>query len=122
MLFVYSTVTPVGNTPLISTVFLFPSYTEGFSNAVLEAMSRGLPILTTNVGSNEDMIENKGGFIVNTRNVLELIEKMRLMSDYSIRFSMSKWNVNKVKDSYSLQTDFERIREEYRGLLNENSN
>ena len=31
-------------------VFVFPSLTEGFSNAMLEAMAHGLPIIATDVG------------------------------------------------------------------------
>ncbi|MEH6949461.1 glycosyltransferase family 4 protein, partial [Bacillus sp. JJ634] len=38
-------------------VFLFPTYSEGFSIALLEAMAMGVPIITTPVGANADMIE-----------------------------------------------------------------
>ena len=45
-------------------VFLFPSYTEGFSNSLAEAMARGLPVITTKVGANVDMLEDRGGVYV----------------------------------------------------------
>lgn len=45
-------------------IFLFPTYTEGMPNAILEAMAFGLPIITRNVGGIPDIITNKrNGFI-----------------------------------------------------------
>lgn len=38
-------------------VFVFPSHSEGFVNALLEATARGVPIITTPVRANADMIE-----------------------------------------------------------------
>ena len=48
----------------LSDIFLFPTHTEGFSMALLEAMALGVPVITTKVGANPDMLENKGGCLV----------------------------------------------------------
>ena len=49
-----------------STVFVLPSYSEGFSMAVLEAMSIGIPIVTCPVGALADIIHhNENGLLVN---------------------------------------------------------
>ena len=40
-------------------VFLFPSLSEGFSGALLEAMAAGLAIVTTPVGAAPDLLENE---------------------------------------------------------------
>lgn len=37
-------------------VFVLPSYSEGMSNALLEAMSCGLPVITTNIGAAPEMV------------------------------------------------------------------
>ena len=50
---------------LISDVFVFPSYREGFPNTVLEAGAMGLPSVVTDInGSNEIIIEGKNGLII----------------------------------------------------------
>lgn len=48
-----------------SDVMVFPSYREGFPNAVIEAGAMGLPSIVTNInGSNEIVIEGENGIIV----------------------------------------------------------
>ena len=91
---------------LESDVFLFPSHSEGFSIAMLEAMASGLPIIATNVGANKDMIQNDGGIIVNVKNVNEIIDAINRIRDYEKRKSMSIWNIKKVNEQYTVDAFF----------------
>ncbi len=46
-------------------IFVLPSYAEGMSNALLEAMACGLAAIATRVGAAEDMIESgRNGFLI----------------------------------------------------------
>lgn len=92
-----------------SDIFLFPSHTEGFSNAMLEAMAVGLPIIATNVGANNDMISDQGGFITAVSDVEAMSKAIELMQDPSIRQKMSNWNIEKVKSNYLIDEVMKKL-------------
>jgi L-malate glycosyltransferase len=46
-------------------VFVLPSRSEGFSNAIIEAMAASLPVVATDVGGNAEAVEDSvSGFVV----------------------------------------------------------
>lgn len=81
-------------------LFLFPSYTEGFSLSLMEAMANGLPCIASDVGANKDMLEDKGGIIIEPRNSDAIIDAVKKLSSYENRFLASQWNIQKVKNAY----------------------
>ncbi len=44
-------------------IFVLPSYNEGMSNAMLEAMACGLPVVVTDVGGTEELVDKNNGFV-----------------------------------------------------------
>lgn len=81
-------------------VFLFPSYTEGFSISLTEAMANGLPCIVTDVGANRDMIEDQGGIIIPTKDAESIVRALYKLEDIEVRRQASSWNLHKVKTSY----------------------
>lgn len=63
---------------LISNVFVFPSYREGFPNVILQACAMNLPCIVTNInGSNEIIKHDFNGRIVEKKQMLPLLVEMR---------------------------------------------
>ncbi|MCQ6280004.1 glycosyltransferase family 4 protein [Bacillus sp. EB600] len=91
-----------------SRVFVFPSfYREGVPRAVLEAMSMGRPIVTTNSpGCRETVKDGVNGFLVEPRNSKNLAEKICWMIENpeavdkmgveSRKLAEKKFDINKV--------------------------
>lgn len=95
-------------------VFLFPSHTEGFANALLEAMAAGLPIIATDVGANAEMIENEGGIIIPVKDANAIVEAVKqLRYDSESRIVMGNWNIQKVKNEYLLDAVMKRMLDIY---------
>ena len=90
-------------------VFLFPTHTEGFSIALLESMSRGLPCITTPVGANAEMLEERGGVIVPVGDIQAIKKAFEAIEDRQKRREMSRWNINKVQSFYSASGIVEKI-------------
>lgn len=99
-------------------IFLLPTYTEGFSIAVLEAMSRGLPIITTPVGSNKVMLESNGGLFVPVGDIDSICDAIEKLKCPAIRREISQWNIQKVHDYYTGSTVVKRLIDLYGLLVN----
>jgi glycosyltransferase involved in cell wall biosynthesis len=98
-------------------IFLFPTYSEGFSISLLEAMANGLPIITTCVGGNADMIESSGGIIVPVANINSICSAIDQLRDYNLRIKISNWNLVKVRENYSLSVVINILYGEYKKLI-----
>lgn len=81
-------------------VFIFPSIFDGFGQVILEAMSFGLPVITTNHTGGPDVIEDgKEGFIVPIRSPELMAEKIEyLMNNPEICWQMGLAAQKKVEN------------------------
>lgn len=71
-------------------IFVLPSYSEGFSRAMLEAMAAALPMIVTKVGAVPDIVhDGVSAFVINPGDVGALTERLsRLLSDAHLRLEM----------------------------------
>ena len=101
-------------------IFVLPSFTEGLSNTLLEAMASGKPIITTPVGGNTELIENgKNGYLVHTRSVKELAERiLDLLNAPNERTQMGKAGRTKILNQYTWEKIIPRYEKVYKQVLN----
>ncbi len=81
-----------------SDIFVFPSLFEGSGLVILEALSNGLPVITTTNSGADAIIENENGFIVPIRDAQKIVEKILLL--YNNRTLLNRMKVNSIKSSY----------------------
>ncbi|MDR3583564.1 MAG: glycosyltransferase family 4 protein [Candidatus Pacebacteria bacterium] len=81
-------------------VFVFPSLNEGMSNALLEALASGLPVIVTDVGGTQELIKNKiNGFIVPLRNAKAIATALKeLINNSEMRKRMRSENRKKAEN------------------------
>jgi len=99
-----------------SSVFFFPSLSEGLANVLLESISCGLPVLAANATSNPELvIDGLNGFLFN--DTQEMIEKAKLLLDENLRRKMSK-----ESRKIALQYDWSKIKDMHKQVFLETIN
>lgn len=95
-------------------VFVLPSRSEAFPNAVLEAMAAGLPVVTSAVGGMLELVdEGRTGLLVPPGDASALADRIvRLMSDDGLAARLGRTARDEVRARYSFDrmvAAFERI-------------
>lgn len=98
-----------------SAIFLFPSYHEGMPMAVLEAMSYGLGIVTTEVGGIPRLIQDgKTGFCKKAGDVNALAEALEcLLTKENVRKDMGLAARRIAEEHYGLANHLQRLQQLY---------
>lgn len=93
--------------------FVMPSFREGLSRSIMEAMSSGLPCIVSKIRGNVDMIEEgEGGYLcspTDTDSYAEAIKK--LADDDELKAKMKAFNLENVKkfDSSVVTVEMKKI-------------
>ena len=88
-----------------STFFVLPSYREGTSRSILEAMSMGRPVITTDVpGCNGPVLDGVNGIVVKPKDARALAAAMiEVMQDEARIQSMSKASRERAVSIYDVR-------------------
>lgn len=88
----------------VSDIGLLCSHEEGFSNAILECMAAGLPMVVTDVGGNaEAVVSGRTGFVVSKCSSADLgLAIVRLIKDGQLRKRMGRAGRKRVETLFSL--------------------
>lgn len=84
--------------------FILPSFKEGLSVSIIEAMACGLPIIASNIRGNIDLIEEeKNGYLFSPTDFKELSQKIiKIIENKNNNKVIKNANINKSKE-YSTQ-------------------
>ncbi len=101
-------------------VFALPSHVEGMSNALLEAMAAGLPVVATDVGGNEEVIvAGETGLLVPPRDPDALAEALvLLLKDPERARAMGAAGRARVEQSFTVEQMVARLQTLYTSSLN----
>ncbi len=108
-------------TPYLQTADLLalPSATEGLSNALLEAMAAGLPVVASRVGGAPDLIDHgRNGWLIPPDAPAALTDALlALLADDSRREQMGQLARQKIERDYALPAVASRLRTLYDAVL-----
>jgi len=107
-----------------SSIFFLPSIYEGISNAALEAMAIGIPIVSTPAGGMEEAIENlKTGLIVPFRDARKMAQAILFLKKNPIQAEdIRKQAREKVEQDFSLTRQLQQFSDEYHQSQKADSN
>ena len=94
-------------------IFVFPSFREGLSVSVMEAMASGLPVVCSRIRGNTDMVEDGvNGFLVEPGKSDTIAGALRRLEDSGKREEIRRNNLKKA-EAYSLGVIAEQYRRVY---------
>jgi glycosyltransferase involved in cell wall biosynthesis len=87
-------------------LLFFPSWREGLSLVILEAMACGLPVVTTNISSMPELIDHElGGYLYTPGDSREALKYLNeLANDPHKRKLMGEYNRQKILKKYTIET------------------
>ena len=101
-------------------VYVFPSYSEGMPNSVLEAMAFGLPIISTPVGGLNDFFEDgTHGYFIRNNNAKEIASLIdKLIQDKEKYKAISVRNLNYSRSRFTTSIVVKRLEKIYSHYTN----
>jgi glycosyltransferase involved in cell wall biosynthesis len=102
----------------LADAFAFPSYREGLSVALMEAMAAELPIVCSKIRGNTDLVEDGiGGYLIEPTDAKGFAKAFsKIINDEKLRGSMGKKNVATVKN-FDLENAIKEIKDVYKKVM-----
>lgn len=98
-------------------MFLLPSFREGLSASVMEAMASGLPVICSDIRGNRDLVMPQGGFLVKPQDADGFANAMSAMAkDAQFRADMGAYNLERIKN-YDVRIVTQMLQDIYTQLM-----
>jgi L-malate glycosyltransferase len=100
-------------------IFVLPSRSEGFSNAIVEAMALSLPVVATNVGGNAEAVEDGvSGFVVPSEDPAAMaVVIARLLEDPVRAKAMGEAGKALVAEKFTIEAMMDQVTGAYARVL-----
>ena len=100
-------------------LFVLPSYSEGLSRSLLEAMASGLTCVATNVGGNPELIEDRqSGFTIAPGDIQSLSECLTyITTNPQTLKTIGETAKNRIEQNFSFETMLKSYLNTYGNLL-----
>ena len=102
-------------------LFVLPSYSEGFSMAILEALAAGLPVVISRQCNFPEVSEHNAGFVVERDDTAVTEAISTLLSDDQLRARMGQNGRNLVREKYTWNAVAASMAGLYRKLIAQSS-
>jgi glycosyltransferase involved in cell wall biosynthesis len=102
----------------LADIFLLASFSEGMPMTIIEAMQRGLPVISTSVGAVPDMVEHGvSGWLINPGSPEEIAESvLRLKRDGALRRKLSEAGKAVFEEKFEFSRGIGEIRRLYESM------
>lgn len=83
----------------VADLFAFPSYREGLSLSLMEAMASGLPVVCSKIRGNTDLIDNTvGGYTIDPKNSNAFADSINsIIKNSDVKKELGVHNYNKIE-------------------------
>lgn len=108
----------------LADIFLFTSFQEGLSVAVMQAMAAGLPVVASDIRGNRDLLENSGNSLnfnclEAPANVKGFTHKLNyLLNNPDICRELGNENISICRESFDITIVHNQMKKIYNNLLN----
>lgn len=98
---------------------ILATYTEGISNSIIEYMALEKPVIATNGGGTDELvIDNETGYLIEKQNVRQLIEKIEfLLSHPGLGNLMGVNGKKRIVDYFSIDKMINNMNSLYKNIL-----
>jgi L-malate glycosyltransferase len=102
-------------------IFVLPSRSEALSNALMEAMACGCPVVASRVGGNPELVRNlETGLLFEPGDAAGLADALRtLIENESLRRRLAEAGAQLVRERFSIRASAQRMGEIYQQLIQE---